>query len=59
MKTTTLIFNAAAVVACVGVFIALVDLMRHKANTFASTSPPSTQAPVLPTVPPQTLSPGP
>lgn len=42
MKTSTIIFNVAAVLAIIGVFIALADLMRHKAKTFGV----ETQAPV-------------
>lgn len=50
MKTSTIIFNVAAVVTLIGLFIALADLMRHKAKS----KPGVTLAPVtvVATLPP-------
>lgn len=49
MKSTTLIFNVAAVIAMIGVFIALVDLMRHKTTTYGVTPNPTTDPVPTPT----------
>lgn len=48
MKTSTIIFNVAAVIAVVGAFIALADLMRHKATSYGVvTLSPATLPPVM------------
>lgn len=34
MKTSTLMFNIAAIVALLGIFIGIVDLMKHKTKSY-------------------------
>ena len=52
MKTSTIIFNVAAVLTLLGVFIALADLARHKTVSYGVTSSPATTAPVAVTASP-------
>jgi hypothetical protein len=44
MQTSSIIFNAAAVVALVGVFLALADLMKHKTVAYGVTLAPTVSA---------------
>ena len=48
MKTSTIIFNVAAVITLVGIFIALVDLMKNKTHSYGITPSPT----VVPTTMP-------
>lgn len=43
MKTSTLMFNIAAVVAVLGIFIGVVDMMKHKTKSYGV----ATQAPMV------------
>lgn len=52
MNSATMVFNVAAVVACVAIFIALVDLMKHKTKTYGVTSTPVVVATSSPTTAP-------
>lgn len=52
MKTSTIVFNVAAVITMLGVCVALVDLMRHKTKSYGVTEAPTvaptpTPGPVL------------
>lgn len=49
MKSTTLIFNVAGIIAVIGVIIGLVDLMRHKTTTYGVTPNPTTNPVPTPT----------
>lgn len=51
MKTSTIIFNFAAVVVCFAVLLAVVDLMRHKTMTYGVTPQPTKAPAPLPTPP--------
>ena len=60
MKTSTLVFAVAAVLALIGMFVALADLMKHKARSYGvdtqapavATTSPAVVATMLPTIRP-------
>lgn len=53
MKTSTLVFNVAAVVTLLAILYAVVDLAKHKTKSFGvATEAPATPAPVVITLMP-------
>jgi hypothetical protein len=48
MKTSSILFNVAAVVACLGMALALADLVRHKANMVTTQAPSAGPSPASP-----------
>ena len=57
MNTSTIIFNVAAVVALLGAFLALADLMKNKTVSYGVTRAPSMAPTPTPSPTPDPVSP--
>lgn len=57
MNTSTIVFNVAAVIALLGAFLALADLMKNKTVSYGVTQAPAMASTPTPTPTPDPVNP--